>query len=563
MKKLLLISLILSLGCTSINTEDDLIIEPNKFNVLFETTEGGSIRGLLINPNTNVFDLNTLETGTYFTSTIIYILNEYTFVEGTLINLIAVPNDGYAFVSWEGIDSDDINRSNGGLDLLLNSNQTIRAVFEKIETECTYNGQTDSGETITGTWVAPLLDDFLINTSVNGRNGRLEILPEGISDNSYEYKWEFQPEGSEEIIEINNNSNLLIPSTAQEIPSNISTTGLYTVYVYERGNTEGCAPFRAQISITLQVSTYVPDDNFEQYLIDSGYDDVLDDYVLTENITGIEELNMVEKNISDLTGIEDFESLKDLDLLRNSLTEVDLTSNSNIENLHLGQNQITEIDLTQNTKLKNFSIGDNLLTEIDVSNNPELTSLVLGSPPKPIATNLNRIQELDLSNNNKIVYLNLSNNNILGTIDLSNLTELMVLVIDGNSFLESLDLSNNPKIEWLSIGYTNYLSSIDISNQSILKLFSIRASSQFLNSLDISNNNELIVFDATFSSLDCITVSQYQLDNQINNKKIGNQTSEFIVPLYRDEQGNLTAWQPEESIRWTKDSDTIYSTNCD
>jgi len=30
-------------------------------------------------------------------------------------------------------------------------------------------------------------------------------------------------------------------------------------------------------------TTYVPDDNFEQALIDLGYDDVLDDYVLTAN----------------------------------------------------------------------------------------------------------------------------------------------------------------------------------------------------------------------------------------------------------------------------------------
>ena len=33
--------------------------------------------------------------------------------------------------------------------------------------------------------------------------------------------------------------------------------------------------------------TYVPDDGFEQYLIDSGYDDILDDYVLTNNINSI------------------------------------------------------------------------------------------------------------------------------------------------------------------------------------------------------------------------------------------------------------------------------------
>ena len=30
--------------------------------------------------------------------------------------------------------------------------------------------------------------------------------------------------------------------------------------------------------------TYIPNDVFEQYLINAGYDDVLDDYVLTSNI---------------------------------------------------------------------------------------------------------------------------------------------------------------------------------------------------------------------------------------------------------------------------------------
>ena len=35
------------------------------------------------------------------------------------------------------------------------------------------------------------------------------------------------------------------------------------------------------IPSTRAQQTYVPDDNFEQALIDLGYDDVLDDYVLT------------------------------------------------------------------------------------------------------------------------------------------------------------------------------------------------------------------------------------------------------------------------------------------
>ena len=38
--------------------------------------------------------------------------------------------------------------------------------------------------------------------------------------------------------------------------------------------------------------TYVPDNNFEQALIDFGYDNVLDDSVFTSNIAGVKYLNV-------------------------------------------------------------------------------------------------------------------------------------------------------------------------------------------------------------------------------------------------------------------------------
>ncbi len=59
-------------------------------------------------------------------------------------------------------------------------------------------------------------------------------------------------------------------------------------------------------------NTYVPDDNFEQALIDLNYDDTLDDYVLTANISGVTNLDVNNKEISDLTGIEAFTALTDL-----------------------------------------------------------------------------------------------------------------------------------------------------------------------------------------------------------------------------------------------------------
>ncbi len=57
-------------------------------------------------------------------------------------------------------------------------------------------------------------------------------------------------------------------------------------------------------------NTYVPDDNFEQALINRGYDSLpLDDYVPTASIDTVTVLNIPYQNVYDLTGIEDFTAL--------------------------------------------------------------------------------------------------------------------------------------------------------------------------------------------------------------------------------------------------------------
>ena len=43
--------------------------------------------------------------------------------------------------------------------------------------------------------------------------------------------------------------------------------------------------------------TYVPDDNFERALIELGYDDVLDDYVLTSSINSVDTLYSVGEGV--------------------------------------------------------------------------------------------------------------------------------------------------------------------------------------------------------------------------------------------------------------------------
>ena len=57
--------------------------------------------------------------------------------------------------------------------------------------------------------------------------------------------------------------------------------------------------------------TFIPDDAFEQALINFGYDDVFDDSVTTASIDTILTLYINNMGISDLSGIEDFSSLSE------------------------------------------------------------------------------------------------------------------------------------------------------------------------------------------------------------------------------------------------------------
>ena len=70
--------------------------------------------------------------------------------------------------------------------------------------------------------------------------------------------------------------------------------------------------FALAVQTGLAQNTYVPDNNFEQALIDLGYDDTLDDSVLTVNISGVTSLDVEYQEISDLTGIAGFTALTDL-----------------------------------------------------------------------------------------------------------------------------------------------------------------------------------------------------------------------------------------------------------
>ena len=70
-------------------------------------------------------------------------------------------------------------------------------------------------------------------------------------------------------------------------------------------------------------TTEIPDPNFEQVLIDLGYDTApINGSVLTANISGVTSLSVSSNNIADLTGIEGFTALTELVCFNNELTSL-------------------------------------------------------------------------------------------------------------------------------------------------------------------------------------------------------------------------------------------------
>ena len=166
-------------------------------------------------------------------------------------------------------------------------------------------------------------------------------------------------------------------------------------------------------SVKWMAQTYVPDDNFENELLEQGYDAVLDDSVTTANIDTVKYLDLSSLNISDLTGIEDFISLTRLDCEQNNLTTLDLSQNTALNYLDIDANALKTLDLSSNTALTFFEGADNQLTSLDLSLNVALTEFNCEN---------NQLTSLDFKNGNNTLVEDFActNNPNLTCIDVDN-----------------------------------------------------------------------------------------------------------------------------------------------
>ena len=301
-------------------------------------------------------------------------------------------------------------------------------------------------------------------------------------------------------------------------------------------------------------TTYVPDDNFEQALIDLGYDDVLDDYVITDSINTVTTLDVSNDSISDLTGIEDFIALTSLNCSYNQLTTLNVSSNT----------ALISLDVSSNTALTSLYCNGNQLTSLDVSSNTALTFL---------DCNGNDLTSLGITSNTALTHLNCTNNQ-LTSLDVRSNTALTYLHCGDNQFT-SLDVSMNTALTQLALG-GNQLTSLDVSNNTSLTLLSCPENQ--LTSLDVSSNTDLTQIDCYDNQLDSLDVSNNTsltwlqcYDNQLNYLNMRNGVTDSLTTFHAAGNDSLECIQTLDpnyaTENWTYangniDEGVTFSVNC-
>ncbi len=286
--------------------------------------------------------------------------------------------------------------------------------------------------------------------------------------------------------------------------------------------------------------TQIPDPNFEQALIDLGIDSdgTVNGQVLTSDINTVQELDVRYRNINNLTGIDDFTALEDLNVKGNNLNTLDTSGNIQLRSLICNTNPLNTINLSSNLFLENLEIQG-----------------------------LHQIDLIDLSNNINLQTLNMVDCWI-DNIDISNNLNLKTFIAGGVSFSE-IDLSNNPLLEHLDLTGV-HLNTLDVSNNGLLKeLYCGNYGGdigQEISIIDLSNNVNLEVFYAENLFL-IETLDAKNGNNAILNitlpcefEGVPCQLTELDCVKVDDDVAATNHEPPYNS--WFIDADFVYSEDC-
>ena len=188
----------------------------------------------------------------------------------------------------------------------------------------------------------------------------------------------------------------------------------------------------------------VPDKTFREYLL-KQFDKDGNGVLTPAERYAVTEIDVENKYISNLSGLQFFPNLKVLNCSHNRLTKLDVSKNTVLQELVCWENQLTSLDVSQNTALQELACFENQLTSLDVSQNPALQKLNCGH---------NRLTSLDVSKNTELTYLDCGYNR-LTELDVSQNTKLTALYFVSNK-ITSLQADNCTNLTVIFTGSNKY-----------------------------------------------------------------------------------------------------------
>jgi uncharacterized repeat protein (TIGR02543 family) len=357
-----------------------------------------------------------------------------------------------------------------------------------------------------------------------------------------------------------------------------------------------------------------PDENFRSYILDD-LDTDYDGMLSKAEINNIKTIDVSNKNISDLYGIEKFtalenlncsgnplyflnihntalksldcrndklfsldvseqQALESLDCRGNDIRNLVVKKNHSLISLFCGNNDLKNLDVSENAKLQQLTCFKNNLTSLDVSHNPELKILACddndletldvskNNSLKLLYCGGNRLKNLDVSNNPALTYLD-CNGNQLVRLDVSRNPALILLKCGGNE-LTRLNVSDNTALKELYCG-NNHLKKLDVKSNTALNTLS--CGDNVLSSLDVSHNSSLENLYCYSNQLDTLNVSSntslHNLDcsfNDLTSLNMGNITglkelycgNNHLIKLNLSKNNNLSDFSAGGQTRTVK-----------
>ena len=220
-------------------------------------------------------------------------------------------------------------------------------------------------------------------------------------------------------------------------------------------------------------SSLFPDAVFRSY-VKTNFDKDGDGYLTQQEINSVTSIDVEEKGITSVSGIELFTELTELNVANNELDELNLSANTLLTRIYCQQNHLTYLDLSRNTVLKTLYCHENELIGMD------LGSVLIDD----FVCHDNQLSELDVTRFLGLKGLDCTNNPIK-KLDVSKNPKLLILKVS-DTLITEIDVSNQPDL-WRFFCANTQLKTLDVGNNS--KLWQIDCSNTDIHTLDLRNTD--------------------------------------------------------------------------